>query len=299
MTQISVGIPAHNEARYVGESIQSVLDQSHPADEILVFDNASIDGTDKLAAQLLSSNAVRRAETNVGAAENFNRSVRDSSGEYFAWLSADDTMMPGFLARTLELLKANPKIDAACAFVEYFDNDGNTLYYDRTSGLNDPSPRRRIRSYLRRVRWCEIYSLYRRQSLLASPMFPAAYGGDVLLVWWFVLRGTIRVVEEPLIRKRVDSRDRSDAAIARGIGVTDDRTDRRPRAALWRALWRDAAREGVPLDAMRIARQELLLAAVGRSWSQNFAADYLTIERQRRMRHTIERLRGRPFDDSQ
>jgi glycosyltransferase involved in cell wall biosynthesis len=298
VTSISVGIPAYNEARYIGEAIKSVLNQRRPADEILVFDNASTDGTDQVAAALLPADAVRRAQENMGAVENFNRAVRDSSGEYFAWLGADDAFFPDFLAKTAELLDTRPEVDAAFAYVEYFDNDGKVLYYDRTRALNDPSLRRRVRSYIRRVRWCEVYSLYRREALLASPLFPSAYGGDVLLGWWFVLRGTIRVVEEPLIRKRVDDRDRSDDAMMKSLGAVTSRRRRGHRAALWRALWRGAAREGIPREATRIARQELLLAAIGRSWLQSFVADYLSIESQARIKRAIERILGRPLERS-
>lgn len=298
MASVSVGIPVHNEAAYVAEAIRSVLAQTRPADEILVFDNASTDGTERVAAELLPPGSVRRAPSNVGAVENFNRAVRDSSGEYFAWLAADDALAPEYLERTGALLDAEPDVDAAFCYVEYFDNAGDVLYYDRTSALNDASPSRRIRSYLRRVRWCEIYSLYRRDALLASPMFPAAYGGDVLLGWWFVLRGTIRVVETPLLRKRVDDRDRSDAAMVRTLGAAARRHER-PRAGLWRALWRDAGREGVPARITRIARRELLLAVLGRHWLQSFAADYVSPAAQARIKRRIERLRGRALEQSQ
>jgi glycosyltransferase involved in cell wall biosynthesis len=292
VTRISVGIPAYNEARYISEAIQSVVDQSHAADEILVFDNDSSDGTDRIAAELLSPSSVRRAAQNIGAANNFNRAVHACSGEYFAWLSADDALLPEYLAKTAALLDERADTDAAFVFVEYFDNGGNVLYYDRPSHLNAESVRLRVRSYLRRVRWSELYSLYRREALLESPMFQPVYGADVLLSWWFVLRGTIRVVEEPLLRKRVDDRDRSDAAMVKSIGAPSLGEQVRPRAGLWRALWREAARPGVPRAATRIARQELLFASVGRSWLQSFAADYVSIRTQVRIRRGIERLRG-------
>lgn len=296
MATISIGIPVYNEVRYIEEAIRSVLDQRRPADEVLVFDNASTDGTDDVAAALLPQGSIRRAEINVGAVENFNRAVREASGEYFAWLAADDAFRPDYLARTAEMLDMHPEVDAAFSYVEYFDNDGHVLYHDRAHGLNEPSARRRIRSYLRRVRWCEVYSLYRREALLDSPMFAPAYGGDVLLGWWFVLRGTIRVIEEPLLRKRVDDRDRSDAAMIKALGAKAGRRTRGNRAGLWRALWRESARPGIPADVTRIARRELLLAAVGRHWLQSFAADHVSIGAQTRMKSVIERLRGRPLD---
>ena len=85
---VSIAIPVHNGARYIESAIESVLAQSHHPDEILVFDNASTDGSSAVAERLLGAAAVRTADTNRGAPWNFRRAVEESRGQYFAWLAS-------------------------------------------------------------------------------------------------------------------------------------------------------------------------------------------------------------------
>jgi hypothetical protein len=71
------------------------------------------------------------------------------------------------------------------------------------------------------------------------------------------------------------------------------------RAAIWRALWRDAAREGIPREGKReLPDSELLLALTGRSWLQSFAADHLSIESQAAVKRALERVLRRPLKQS-
>src|SRR4051812_47948448 len=92
---VSIAIPVFNGERYLRAALASVLAQTRPADEVLVMDNASTDRSREIAESLLPG-AVRTAETNRGAVANFNRAVQEASGEYFAWLAADDLLAPAF-----------------------------------------------------------------------------------------------------------------------------------------------------------------------------------------------------------
>ena len=73
----------------------------------------------------------------------------------------------------------------------------------RDPELSSADPRTRLRSYLRRPRWTEVYCLYRRDVLLESPRFRDDYGADVLLIWWFLLRKPLAVVDEELLEYRL------------------------------------------------------------------------------------------------
>lgn len=93
MTTISVCIPARNEESTVGALVQAVL--QHPrADEVIVLDHASTDGTAQRAraagAQVLAANDVL-AEFGpaLGKGDVLWRSVYAASGEVIVWLDAD------------------------------------------------------------------------------------------------------------------------------------------------------------------------------------------------------------------
>ena len=76
------------------------------------------------------------------------------------------------------------------------------LGVQRDPELASADARTRLRSFLNRPRWTEVYCLYRRDVLLTSPMFQPEYGADVLLTWWFLLRAPLVVIDEPLVEYR-------------------------------------------------------------------------------------------------
>ncbi|GAB5436928.1 glycosyltransferase family 2 protein [Falsiruegeria mediterranea] len=104
--KISIIIPSRERARYLGASIQTVLDIDDPNIELIVADNASVDGTDQVVAGFddprliyLPSNA------RVSMRENFNRSVLASTGDYVIVFGDDDAILPRqfpYLRRLLE-----------------------------------------------------------------------------------------------------------------------------------------------------------------------------------------------------
>lgn len=104
---LSVMIPNYNYARYIVETIRSVLDQA-PADlEIVVADNAS---TDDSVAQVRGLGDPRvRVEVNrknLGFAPNLERVAQMARGRWMLLLSSDDRMQPGAIAAYLALARA-------------------------------------------------------------------------------------------------------------------------------------------------------------------------------------------------
>jgi len=96
--KFSVCIPNYNYARYIGETVESVLGQRAEF-EILVADNASTDGSvDVVGAFGDPRIAVRVNATNVGFAGNLDRACQGASGDRMILLSSDDKAEPGALA---------------------------------------------------------------------------------------------------------------------------------------------------------------------------------------------------------
>jgi glycosyltransferase involved in cell wall biosynthesis len=136
--KISVCIPNYNYERYLGRTIQSILDQHDPDVEILVSDNASTDGS---AALVQSFNDPRIHlhvnACNVGFAGNLDRSARMATGELMIMLSSDDLMRAGALAayRTL-YAHLGPAGQGAIASASWDVIDAE----DRVTGKTGPDP---------------------------------------------------------------------------------------------------------------------------------------------------------------
>ena len=117
--RVSVLLACWNAASYVGEAVQSVLDQRPAPFEVIAVDDGS---TDRSAAILAGFGArlvlIRQANSGVGAA--LNRAAAEATGDALAFIDADDLWTPGKLARQIEALTADPELDAVFGFMETF-----------------------------------------------------------------------------------------------------------------------------------------------------------------------------------
>lgn len=95
--KISVVIPAYNAAKWLPSAVASVCSQSRPADEILIVDDGSTDGTGDLCRTFVGNvRYVRRENGGLSAARNTG--VEATTAEWLLFLDADDTLVPGALA---------------------------------------------------------------------------------------------------------------------------------------------------------------------------------------------------------
>lgn len=105
--KFSICIPNYNYERYLGRTIQSILDQTHRDLEVVVADNASTDGSMNVVKNFNEERVkVHVNACNVGFAGNLDRSARMATGERMILLSSDDLMRPDALA-TYEALYAH------------------------------------------------------------------------------------------------------------------------------------------------------------------------------------------------
>lgn len=104
---VSVVIPSHNRVHVLGRALDSVLAQTRPADEIVVVDDGSEDGTaDWLARHYPQVRMLGQANRGVSAARN--RGIGAARGEWIALLDSDDEWLPHKLQRQLDALAAHP-----------------------------------------------------------------------------------------------------------------------------------------------------------------------------------------------
>jgi len=113
---VSVVIPAFNRAHCIARALQSVVDQSYPAIEIIVVDDRSTDGTVGVVRSLHSARPVRvvRLARQHGAPGARNVGIRIARGAYIAFLDSDDVWHPSKLERQIALLKQRGEEFGAC-----------------------------------------------------------------------------------------------------------------------------------------------------------------------------------------
>jgi glycosyltransferase involved in cell wall biosynthesis len=125
---VSVVIPAYNHERFVGNAIQSVLDQSYPNFEIVVTDDGSCDGTPDVIRQFADSRiSLEVFQQNCGASVAANSAIRRSRGAFVCTLSSDDLFLPGKLEKQVAFLTANSAIAAVFGMPRFIDERGTPL----------------------------------------------------------------------------------------------------------------------------------------------------------------------------
>jgi teichuronic acid biosynthesis glycosyltransferase TuaG len=109
--KFSVIIPTYNAERTIERAIESVLAQSYPAHEIIVVDDASNDGTVSILARKYAENIRLIQKTaNVGSSIARNTGMDVATGNYIAFLDADDIWHHDKLMLLKTILDANPQI---------------------------------------------------------------------------------------------------------------------------------------------------------------------------------------------
>ncbi len=108
---VSVIIPTFNRAKVLRRAIESVLQQSLPAKEIIVVDDGSVDNTQKVVEELqlgasIPINYIYQQNAGVSAARNSG--IRVASNEWIAFLDSDDAWLPDKLNNQAELIEQHP-----------------------------------------------------------------------------------------------------------------------------------------------------------------------------------------------
>jgi glycosyltransferase involved in cell wall biosynthesis len=122
MAKVSIIIPTHNYARFLGEAIQSVLDQTYKDFELIVVDDGSTDNTKEVVSSFKDDRIRYMYQDHVGVSAAQNMALRIARGEYITGLSADDIYLPQNVEKKVELLDSRPDIGLVCSDTYIFDD---------------------------------------------------------------------------------------------------------------------------------------------------------------------------------
>jgi len=122
---VSVVMPAYNARRFIGEAVQSVLDQTYGAWQLIVVDDASTDNTAEIVESYRRDDErilYVRNPGNMGVVHSRNRALDLASGKYVAFLDADDVWKPAKLATQVSFME---ETGTSVSYGSYLRIDGD------------------------------------------------------------------------------------------------------------------------------------------------------------------------------
>jgi len=157
MPKITVIIPLLNKEPYIGNTLQSVINQTYEDFEIIVMDGLSLDRSVDVVKSLDDSRIRLFTEKDRGTSDARNKGISKSRGGLIAFLDADDIWMPTFLETVLRLYNRYPH---AGVFSTNYKLRRPGGYFQRTKHKYLPTPP-----------WEGILPNYFRAALSRSPVF--------------------------------------------------------------------------------------------------------------------------------
>jgi glycosyltransferase involved in cell wall biosynthesis len=199
---ISVVIPAYNRSRFIAETLESVLAQTLPPDEVLVVDDGSTDDTAAIAESYAPRVRVfRRSNQRAAAARNFG--VQQATSEWIAFNDADDLWEPNKLERQMEELARHPETDICYTGHALLIQKGDTATIGRVTYAPPAADIRK--SLFKSVTFLTGSVLIRRSTLLAANGFdPTCYKNEDYELWLRLLHAGAKFAacREPLFQYR-------------------------------------------------------------------------------------------------
>jgi glycosyltransferase involved in cell wall biosynthesis len=170
--KVSIGMPVYNGEPFILKALDSILAQTFTDFELIISDNASTDGTEKICREYADRDArIRyvRLHENIGAIANFQFVLEEAVGEYFMWAAADDIRSESFLELNLKFLINNNDYVASTSPVRFEGGDFNQVAMGDFALSQDDGY---IRMYHFLTKWHangRFYSLIRRNFLVTFP----------------------------------------------------------------------------------------------------------------------------------
>jgi glycosyltransferase involved in cell wall biosynthesis len=138
--RVSVVVAVYNQAAYVKESLDSVVQTRYPDLEIIVINDASTDHSAVVVAEWIKSNPGVEVQfldhpCNFGVTKTLNDGIRVARGEYVCVLAGDDLLLPNGITDRVSYLLDHPEKLAVFADCHVIAHDGTPLYESGIEGL--------------------------------------------------------------------------------------------------------------------------------------------------------------------
>ncbi len=134
--RVTVVTISFNQARYLSRAMTSVLSQDYPDIEYIVVDPGSTDGSREIIAASAQRLAQVVLEPDGGPAEGLNNGFKLATGDVFAYINADDALLPGAVGEAVGYLTTHSDVDVVYGDGYLIDADGRVIRPIESSPFN-------------------------------------------------------------------------------------------------------------------------------------------------------------------
>lgn len=215
---VSIITPCYNGAKYISETIDSVIAQTYTEWEMIIVDDGSKDNSAQIISGYVAKDSRIRliSQENAGSAAARNNGIRNASGQYTALLDADDLWLPEFLEKQIAFMREKNAVCVCCSYMRIDEKSAEIMrptiakdiitvkdmrvmnYIGCLTGLYDTTRHGKIflREELKSIRddyayWYDIVALEDK-----------AYGNPEILAKYRVLSGSTTGNKKKLIKKQ-------------------------------------------------------------------------------------------------
>lgn len=206
MPTLSICIPCYESERYIRTTIESALDQTSPADEILISDDNSTDRSFEIVKEYTGLERIRiiRPSQRITLGEHYRFLLENATTDYVCFLSSDDALVPSFV----ETMRKNLEPGVAMVAASTVECDSH-LAPTRIKGAALPKetflPPAGFLHFTIGNTYIISVTVFDRRMLLTVPSLP--HDADLATDWYWALsmgtRGKLKFVREPMGYYRV------------------------------------------------------------------------------------------------
>lgn len=207
--KLGIGMPAYNSAKYIRETIESILNQTYQDFELHISDNASTDDTEVICREyqkLDSRVKYHRNKINIGANYNFNEAFCYTNSLYFKWVSSSDIHAPESLQRCVEVLEKQQDVVLCYPKTKFFaDNLDSSVDYEDGLNLQEEEIFLRFKKYIEKIEYNHVlYGVIRSEVLKKTKLMKNFNRGDISLLAEIALHGKFFEVPIHLYFRRME-----------------------------------------------------------------------------------------------
>ncbi len=180
-TSISAVVAAYQAEDFIGDAIDSILNQTRPPDEVIVVDDGSTDGTADELRRFGDRIRVLR-QTNRGYQAAMNRAIGEARGDFVALCGADDIWEPQKLEWQDQAIRTHPEVDVLFGHAVTFGRTSDEWLRLDEDGIVDRAVMRDV--LFRHNFICTPFVVVRRALFDRLGPFVEDFPGDDY-DWWF------------------------------------------------------------------------------------------------------------------